>query len=143
MTATSAASTLRRSVGIEEEEDADAHSRNVSPVNASRIVESSDGNDNNEGGRRAARALSVINVNDDSSDEELVAKETDEAERGRIPSYESIGKYVNATQIALQKNGTHPFTHSSTLSHQLTMLETLLDVFMSSSATRRHVGAKG
>jgi hypothetical protein len=140
MAATSAPSTPRRSVEIEEVEEEGRHSGNVSPSNASRTVESTDRSDDEEG-RKAARAIDIDN---DSSDEEPVAKETDEAERGMILSRESIrlGNMLILIQTALQKNGTHQSMHSSTLSHLLTMLETQPDVFMSSSATRRHVRAK-
>jgi len=102
MAATSAASTQRSSVEVENVDDEGHHPRNVSPVNASRILESSDGSDDEgpEGNRKAAKALSIININDNSSDEEPVPKESDKAERGMIQSHQSIGNMLMLTQIA-------------------------------------------
>ena len=81
----SAASSQRRSVEIEEVEDEDYRSRNVSPLNASRVIESSDGSDGGEVGvGKRARASSVIDIDNNSSEEVPVAEETDEAERGKI-----------------------------------------------------------
>jgi hypothetical protein len=74
--------------------DVDAPSPDVPHSNASRTAPSSDGSDDEAGRKTLASAASVINVNDDSSDEEPVAeeKETDKAERGTISSRKSIGK---------------------------------------------------
>jgi hypothetical protein len=126
----------RRSVEMEDIEVEDHHSRGIRPVN-----ESSDRSDD-EGGRNADRAASVIDVND-NSDEEPVSEETDEAERGTIPiQFTNIWRYVNVMQIASQNYGTHRFMPSSTPSHLLTILVTLLGVPMSSSAMRRRVTAR-
>jgi len=67
-------------------DDESRYPRSVAPSNTSRSVESLDGNGNEEGdtARKAARARSVIDVNDESSDEGQVAEETDEAERSMI-----------------------------------------------------------
>jgi hypothetical protein len=147
MTTTSNASTPRRSIEIEEVEDENHRSNNLNagPSNASRVVESSDDDPDEEGeaaGRGVARAQSVINIRDNSSDEEQAVTKADEAERGMIKSVIYWNMLLMPKQIALQKNGTHRSMHSSTLSRLLTTLETLRDVLMSSSATRRHVWAK-
>jgi hypothetical protein len=146
--APSVASSLRAgSVENLANDKGDGRSRSVAPSNASRIVEPTNGSDDEEGdaaGNAAtpARAQSVIDIDEESSVEGPAAEESDKAERGMIQRHESIGNVLMSTQIASQKTGTHRYMRSSTLSHLLTMLETPLDVFMSSSATRRLVRAE-
>ena len=112
----SVVSTPRRSVEVDEVQDEGHRPCNVRPSNVSCIIESSDGSDDFPV-RNAARAVSVINVNDESSDE------TDEAERGTILYNESIRNVLILIfmQIALQRIGTHQSTHSSIPSHLLIM----------------------
>ena len=72
---------------MEEVEDEDHHSCNVSPSNASQLIESADGSEDDDIGivsGTRARALSVININNDSSEEVSEVEETDKAERGMI-----------------------------------------------------------
>lgn len=141
----SVSGSLRRSVEMEEVEDEDSHSSNIPPSNASRFIESSDENDNNEdefvGGKRA-RASSVINIDDGSSEGAPAVEETDEAERGRIMNLLVIDRMLTSIQIASRKTGTHQSMRSSTLFHPSTTLETQHDVFMSSSATQSLVRVK-
>ncbi|KAI0277972.1 hypothetical protein BC826DRAFT_1113611 [Russula brevipes] len=83
----SSASSLRSSAEIEEVEDGDKDcpSRNVSPSNASQLIESDRSGDDEVGivGKRV-RASSVIDVNDGSSDGVPVVEETAEAERAHL-----------------------------------------------------------
>jgi hypothetical protein len=113
----SASGSLRCSVEIEDvededdDEDEDYHSCNISrPSNASQLIESGDGSNDDEAGvvGQRARASSVINVNDDSSETEGVpATETAEAERGMI--YTPIGKlYANVKADRLLKEWNAP-----------------------------------
>jgi hypothetical protein len=82
----SAASSLRQSVEIDQVEDQNYHIRDISPSNASLLVESSDGSDDNEVvGRTRSRSSSIININDDSS-------ETDEDKHGM--TLESISNHL-------------------------------------------------
>lgn len=148
-TRSSAPSSPRRSVSIEEVDDADARSSNVPPSHASRVVESSDGSNVEGNGavrrKRQMRASSVINLNNGSSDEEPVGNETAEAERGMNLRHKSIGKHVDiklSIQLALQKTGAHRFMPSSIQSRLLIILVTHLVAFMSSSATRSPVRAR-
>ena len=81
----SAASLSRRSVEIDQVEDESHHTRDISPSNASLLFQSLDGSDDNRveavGGTRS-RSSSIININDDSSEDMPV--ETDDAECGMI-----------------------------------------------------------
>jgi len=81
----SSASSLRCSVESEQVENEDYNTNNISPLNASRLVEFSDESDDSNvevvGGKRS-RSSSMINIVDDSSSEES-AEEADEAERGK------------------------------------------------------------
>ena len=125
-------------------EDEHGHSRNISPSDTSQVIESSDGSNDDQVetvGRKRPRVSSVIDVDDDSSEEVPVAEETDDAERGM--THESIDNHMlTLTQIASRKIGMHQSMHSSTLFHPLTMLETQLDVFMSLSAMQSLVRVK-
>jgi len=81
------ASSSRHTVEIEEVEDEDSHSRNVSPSNASQLIESLDGSDDDGVevvGRKRVRSSSVANIDDDSSEE---VEETDKAEHGMTDSW--------------------------------------------------------
>jgi hypothetical protein len=114
----SASGSLRCSVEIEDvededdDEDEDYHSCNISrPSNASQLIESGDGSNDDEAGvvGQRARASSVINVNDDSSETEGVpaTEETAEAERGMI--YTPIGKlHANVKADCLLKEWNAP-----------------------------------
>ena len=89
----SAASLSRRSVEIDQVEDESHHTRDISPSNASLLFQSLDGSDDNRveavGGTRS-RSSSIININDDSSEDMPV--ETDDAECGMI--HKSIGNHI-------------------------------------------------
>lgn len=139
-----AASSLRCSNSMEIEYK-NPRSSNVPHLNRSEVVESGDEGDVVAGGKGQAKASSVINVNDNSSDEKPAVKESEDAEHGTILSHKSITNIANInslTKIALQRTGVHQFTHSSTESQQLTMLVTQLDAFTSLSAMQRPVKAK-
>ena len=93
----SATSSARCSIGARDIEDKGARASSVPPLNASRVVGSSYGSDDDSrevAGRKSrkarAGASSVIDIDDNSSDDKPAPKESDEAERGMILSRKSI-----------------------------------------------------
>jgi hypothetical protein len=84
------ASLLGHSVKVNQVEDENNQIHDSSPLNASLFIKSSDGYDNNYMefvGRLRPRLSSIININNNSLDEE-----TDEDEHSMI--YESISNYM-------------------------------------------------
>jgi hypothetical protein len=86
----STASSLGHSVKVNQVEDENNHIYDNSPSNASLFIESLDGYDDNHMefvGRSRPRSSSIININDNSLDEE-----TDKDECGM--TYESISNHM-------------------------------------------------